>query len=120
MSTATLPQGWSLLDEPPAGLPEGWALAEPESKPLTASRVAELAGDVAAEAGGATAGQMLGLAGGPFAPVTVPLGGFIGGGIGNTIAQGRRMARGEPPPPPGGAVPLICEHKRGAGHWHHQ
>ena len=95
MSTATLPQGWSLLDEPPAGLPEGWALAEPESKPLTASRVAELAGDVAAEAGGATAGQMLGLAGGPFAPVTVPLGGFIGGGIGNTIAQGRRMARGE-------------------------
>jgi hypothetical protein len=95
VSTATLPQGWSLLDERPAGLPEGWALAEPESKPWTGERVAALAGDVAAEAGGATAGQMLGLAGGPFAPVTVPLGGFIGGGIGNTIAQGRRMARGE-------------------------
>ena len=95
MSTAALPSGWSLLDEPAAGLPAGWTLAEPESKPLTGARVAELAGDVAAEAGGATAGQMIGLAGGPFAPVTVPLGGFIGGGIGNTIAQGRRMARGE-------------------------
>ena len=95
MSTAALPSGWSLLDEPAAGLPAGWTLAEPESKPLTGARVAELAGDVAAEAGGATAGQMIGLAGGPFAPVTVPLGGFIGGGIGNTIAQGRRMTRGE-------------------------
>jgi hypothetical protein len=95
VSTAALPSGWSLLDEPAAGLPAGWTLAEPESKPLTGARVAELAGDVAAEAGGATAGQMIGLAGGPFAPVTVPLGGFIGGGIGNTIAQGRRMARGE-------------------------
>lgn len=66
-----------------------------ESKPVTGARVAEVGGDVLAEAGGATAGQMIGLAGGPFAPITVPLGGFIGGGIGNTIAQGRRMARGE-------------------------
>jgi len=94
VSTATLPKGWSLVEDAP-GLPKGWTLAEPESKPLTASRVAELAGDVAAEAGGATAGQMLGVAGGPFAPITVPLSGFIGGGIGNAIAQGRRMARGE-------------------------
>ncbi len=30
----------------------------------------------------------------------------------------RRMARGEPPPPPGGSVPLVCAHKRGAGHRH--
>lgn len=69
--------------------------AKAESKPITGERIAEIGGDVAAEAGGATAGQMIGLAGGPLIPFTVPIGGFIGGGVGNVIAQTRRMARGE-------------------------
>ena len=91
-------QPFEVISAPSSGFDPNapFEIIPPEaSKPLTRARVAEIGGDVASEAGGAIAGQMIGLAGGPLAPVTVPLGGFIGGGIGNTIAQTRRMARGE-------------------------
>jgi hypothetical protein len=51
--------------------------------------------DVALEGGGATAGQALGALGGPAAPVTIPLGGSVGGIAGNYAAQKLRIASGE-------------------------
>lgn len=52
--------------------------------------------DTAMEGGGATVGQM---AGAPFAPVTfgasIPVGGAIGGGIGNVATQMRKIHSGE-------------------------
>lgn len=53
--------------------------------------------DMGAEAGGATAGQMLGAATGPFAPVAVPVLGGLGGAGGNALAQFRQMKMGERP-----------------------
>ena len=69
-----------------------------DAKPSSSlgQKAMDFGGDLAAEAGGATAGQMIG---GIFAVPTfgasIAVGGAIGGGIGNTIAQMRRMARGE-------------------------
>lgn len=65
------------------------------SGPSLGEKAANVVGDVAAEAGGATVGQMLGVLGGPFAWATVPAGGAIGGAIGNVIKQAREIARGE-------------------------
>ncbi len=55
----------------------------------------EHAADMGLEAGGATAGQAIGAFGGPFDPVTIPLGGAIGGAGGDYAAQKRRIAAGE-------------------------
>jgi hypothetical protein len=63
--------------------------------PVNLQKIKDAAGDIAAEAGGATAGQIVGAWGGPLAPITVPLGGMVGGAIGNTVKQYRQMARGE-------------------------
>lgn len=54
------------------------------------SKTLGLAADVGIEATMAGAGQALGGMTGPFAPVGVPLGGFIGGTAGNIIGQKRR------------------------------
>lgn len=51
--------------------------------------------DAGLEGGGAMAGQALGAMGGPLDPVTVPLGGGVGGMVGNALAQQRRMSMGE-------------------------
>lgn len=42
---------------------------------------------IALNGGGAALGQAIGAAGGPFAPLTVPAGGFIGGTLGNLADQ---------------------------------
>ncbi len=51
--------------------------------------------DIAAEGGGATAGQVAGALTGPFAPIAIPVLGGIGGGVGNYLAQKRRISSGE-------------------------
>lgn len=51
--------------------------------------------DTALEAGGPALGQTIGAFGGPLAPVTVPLGGAIGGVAGDYAAQRRRISAGE-------------------------
>jgi len=61
------------------------------SRSLVESGV-ELAGDIAVPAMGAAIGQTIGLAGGPYAPITVPIGGAIGGGLayaGNEFSKGK-------------------------------
>lgn len=55
-----------------------------------ARQVAEMPKSMAMNAGGATAGQALGALGGPLAPATVPLGGAIGGFLGNMADQKTR------------------------------
>lgn len=54
--------------------------------------VKDTGGDIAVEVGGAVAGQMVG---GIFGPAGMAVGGAAGGAVGNTVAQFRRMARGE-------------------------
>lgn len=52
----------------------------------------EFGGDVSVPAMGAAIGQTIGLAGGPYAPITVPVGGAIGGGLayaGNEFSKGK-------------------------------
>ena len=56
------------------------------------SRAPGMAADIGLEAGGATAGQMIGVFGGP---VGVGIGGFIGGAGGNTAAQMRQIKAGD-------------------------
>lgn len=54
-----------------------------------------IARSIILEGGGATAGQIAGLAGGPFAPITVPVFGAIGGGVGNILDQMARQKEGQ-------------------------
>lgn len=54
-----------------------------------------LLADIAMEGGGATAGQAVGAFGGPYAPLTIPVGGAIGGALGNIASQKRRVLAGE-------------------------
>ncbi len=51
--------------------------------------------DTGLEAGGATAGQALGSAAGPYAVAAVPVLGALGAAGGNTLAQFRRMGLGQ-------------------------
>lgn len=82
--------------------PEQLAALQPASAGLMAGQprggvpVPRIITDIALEGGGATAGQ---LAGAPLAPVTfglsVPIGGAIGAGSGNYLAQRLRVSSGE-------------------------
>jgi hypothetical protein len=51
--------------------------------------------DIGMETGGGLIGQAVGAGGGPAAPVTIPLGGFIGGFSGNVVGQLRQQFNGE-------------------------
>ena len=51
--------------------------------------------DMALQGGGAVGGQALGALGGPFDEVTIPVGGAIGGALGDYASQKRRIAAGE-------------------------
>jgi hypothetical protein len=52
--------------------------------------------DIGLEAGGATGGQALGVLAAPYTfGASIPIGGAIGGGLGNYAAQQRRIAAGE-------------------------
>lgn len=61
------------------------------------SALGQAAVDAGLEGGGAALGQTIGAFGGPLDPVTIPLGGAIGGMAGNYIGQQRRMAMGQQP-----------------------
>jgi len=57
--------------------------------------VGGIAADMALEGGGATAGQALGAATGPLAPVAIPALGALGGAAGNWMAQQRQISSGD-------------------------
>lgn len=71
-------------------------LTEAEGQGILAPRAAPgLLLDIAAEGGGAAAGQAVGALTGPAAPVAIPVLGGLGGGAGNLLSQYRRIEAGE-------------------------
>jgi hypothetical protein len=82
----------------PAPVPDSQSSPTPVASPVKPTPTAGIGGtaaDIALQAWGQTVGQAVGALGGPFAILTVPAGGAIGGAAGNALAQRRRMYEGE-------------------------
>lgn len=63
--------------------------------PEIAGKLGGVLADMGTEAGLASGGQMLGALTGPAAPIAVPIMGSVGAGLGNYLAQQRRIKMGE-------------------------